>query len=150
MRWEILSEGVRKSPPENVPKNLVFHVYKVNQFLPLLTDLTFLKRNGYFLRLRWKMTWCNMNYHINGLHLFWHILYYKVYEINVWFEKEEQVIFFIFPRIHSIREILSKLRFWDDVLILFSTHFSTLMLVAIVTAFRLLYSPAFSRCLLSY
>ena len=22
------------------------------------------------------MTWCNMNYHINGLHLFWDTLYY--------------------------------------------------------------------------
>ena len=26
MQWEILSKGVRKSPPEDVPKNFTFHV----------------------------------------------------------------------------------------------------------------------------
>ena len=37
--------------------------------------MIFLKWYDCFLRLRWKMTWYNMNYHISGLHLFWDTLY---------------------------------------------------------------------------
>ena len=51
---------------------------KVNQFLLLSFGLTFLKWSDYFLRLRWKMTRCNMNYNINGLHLFWDTLYLEL------------------------------------------------------------------------
>ena len=48
---------------------------KVNQFLSLSSGLTFLKWYDCFLILKWKMTWFNMNYHINGLHLVWDTLY---------------------------------------------------------------------------
>ena len=32
-----------------------------------------------FFRLRWKMTWCNTNDHINGLYLFWDTIYIYIY-----------------------------------------------------------------------
>ena len=52
---------------------------KVSQFLPLSPGLTFLKWYDWLLRLRWKMTWSNMNYHINGFHLFWDTIYIYIY-----------------------------------------------------------------------
>ena len=66
---------------------------KVNQFMSLSSSLTFLKWYDYFLRLRWKMTWCNMNYYFNGLHLFWDTLYFDcrnavcklfILDLNTW------------------------------------------------------------------
>ena len=69
MLWEILLEGVRKSLSENVPKNLVFHVncrIKSINFYPCHLVWPFWSDMIAFLRLWWKMTWCNMNYRING------------------------------------------------------------------------------------
>ena len=74
IQWEILWEGDQKVLPKKFPKTWSFMCTVVNQFLPLSSGLTFLKWYDCFLRLRWKMTWCNMNYHINGLHLFWDTL----------------------------------------------------------------------------
>ena len=80
MSWQCVRDSVGGSSKKSIQRHFQEHGLsrtpedKVNQFLPLNSSLTFLKRYDCFLRLRWKMTWCNMNYHINGLHLFFDIL----------------------------------------------------------------------------
>ena len=68
----------RRSSQELSPSRALWD--KVNQFLPLSPRLTSLKWCDCFLRLRWRMNWWNMNYHIVGLHLFWHTVYTKTYQ----------------------------------------------------------------------
>ena len=71
--WPIFMISLRRhSPKVGLSCTLLD---KVNQFLPLSSGLTFVKRHDCFLRLSWKITWCNMNYHINGLHLFLDTVY---------------------------------------------------------------------------
>ena len=75
-------DAVRDSVGRSLKKSLWRHsqelglshaqLDKVNQFLPKSSGLTFPKWYDCFLRLRWKMNWCNMNYYINGLHLLRH------------------------------------------------------------------------------
>ena len=81
IQWEILSEGVRKSPSGDVTKILIFHVHcgiKSINFCPCYLIWPFWSDMSVFLRLIWKMTWCNMNDLINGLHLFWDKVYMHV------------------------------------------------------------------------
>ena len=80
MRWEILSKRVQKNLSIDILKNLVFHVQsriRSIKFSPCNLVLTFVKWYDCFFRLRWKMTWCNMNYHIKGLRQFWDNLYFR-------------------------------------------------------------------------
>ena len=59
--WRNLKKSLQKHSQE------LSHLHaledKGNQFLPSSSGLTFLKWYDCFLRLRWKMTWCNMNCH---------------------------------------------------------------------------------------
>ena len=62
MRWEILSEGVRKSPTDDVPKNLVFHehcwiklinFYSYDLVWPFWSDIAFLDSADRWLDAIW-------------------------------------------------------------------------------------------------
>ena len=76
---DMVRDSIEKNPKKSLQRRsqelclsrILFDI--VHQFLPLSSGLTSLKWYDCFLRIRWKMTWFNMNYHINELHLFWYI-----------------------------------------------------------------------------
>ena len=93
MRWKILSEGVRKSPSEDVAKNLVFHVNRCKNIFK--KDLQ-LHRNK--IQIKHKLTSADMeflvivinHYHIDG---FASILRHLVLEQNLNSLLKNQTVF---------------------------------------------------------
>ena len=72
MQSEILSEGVWKSPSEDVPKNMVFHAHRYKEsYRRIQIEHKFIPADVEFLVSA-------INYdHINVLHLFWDILFIR-------------------------------------------------------------------------
>ena len=105
MRWEILSELVRKSTSKDVPKNLVFHMHcriKSTDFCPCYLVWSFW---GDMIAFEESDERCSMNYQINWLHLFWDTLYLSctnhidtryhiIPRLEFFLSKEEKKFFF--------------------------------------------------------
>ena len=93
MRWDILSKGVWKSPSEDVPRTLVFHVHRCKESYKRIFSCTHPKSRTIIISLQ--LTVIN-RYHINGLHRFWNPLYIYIY---IWLNIIDifVYIYFVYP-----------------------------------------------------